>query len=303
MVATASPTLAGLYASRIISGLGMGALTVIGPMSIVEIAPAEIRGMLTAWFNVAMNMSATAGAFCVLGVYKNMPGISLQYQVVWFSPCIYMFFCLIASFFITESPRWLILVDNHEEGTRALVKLRGLPADHPRVKQELLDIKSAIHEEKAMNEAGFFGICKEAMTIPSNLRRVQQTLVSYGLAQLSGANSVTSYFVPIVTLIGVGGDTTKDIFLSGMYTFSKFCFAIIASFFFVDALGRRKSLFVGASLQMVSDIYIGVFISYNQKGSVSHAASTGAIAFIFIHGFGYVVGKYADGGFFPTYQH
>ena len=291
MVATASPTLAGLYASRIISGLGMGALTVIGPMSIVEIAPGEIRGLLTAWFNIAMNLSATGGAFCVLGVYKNVAATSLQYQIVWFAPCIYMFFCVVASFFISESPRWLFLVDRHEEASQALVKLRGLPLEHHRVQHELQEIQNAIHEERAMHEAGIVGILKEAFTISSNLRRVQQSLVSFGLAQLSGANSVTSYFVPILTLIGVGGDNARNILLSGMYTFSKFCFAIIASFFFVDSLGRRKSLFVGASLQMISDIYIGVYLKFKQQGDVSGSASTGALAFIFIHGFGYVVGK------------
>ncbi|KAL4898971.1 hypothetical protein BDW74DRAFT_189583 [Aspergillus multicolor] len=278
VVATASPTLAGLYASRIISGLGMGALTVIGPMSIVEIAPAEIRGMLTAWFNVAMNMAGTTGAFCVLGVYQNIAGTSLQYQVVYF--------------FVTESPRWLLLVDRYEEAVQVLVRLRGLPADNPCVHQELQQMRTAIHEEKAMYKQGIVGLFREAFTVRSNLRRVQQSLVSFGLAQLSGANSVTSYFVPILTLIGVGGGTGRNLFLSGMYSLAKMCFAIIASFFFVDALGRRKCLFVGATLQMISDLYIGIYIKYNQQGDVPHSASTGAIAFIFIHGLGYVVGLY-----------
>ncbi|RDW61110.1 uncharacterized protein DSM5745_10608 [Aspergillus mulundensis] len=291
-VATASPTLAGLYASRIISGLGMGALTVIGPMSIVEIAPAEIRGMLTAWFNVAMNMAGTTGAFCVLGVYQNMAGTSLQYQVLWFAPAIFMSLCFIASFFVTESPRWLLLVDRHEEAVDVLVKLRGLPVDNPRVHQELQEMRSAIQEEKAMYKQGISGLFREAFTVRSNLRRVQQSLVSFGLAQLSGANSVTSYFVPILTLIGVGGGTGRNLFLSGMYSLAKMCFAIIASFFLVDALGRRKCLFVGATLQMISDLYIGIYIKYNQQGDVPHSASTGAIAFIFIHGLGYVVGLY-----------
>ncbi|CAG9985146.1 unnamed protein product [Clonostachys byssicola] len=292
LVATASPTLAGLYAARIISGLGMGALTVTGPMSIVEIAPAEIRGTLTAWFNVAMNMTATSGAFCVYGIQKNMSSSALQYQVAWFSPCVFLFLCIIASFFVVESPRWLFLVDRHEDATKALIILRGLPAEHSRVQQELMDIQNAIHDEKAMNDEGILGIFKETFLKVSNLRRVQQSLVTYALAQLSGANSVTSYFVPILTLIGIGGDASRNIFLSGMYTFSKFCFAIIASFFFVDALGRRKSLFVGAFLQMVSDFYIGIYVKYKQQGDVPRSASTGAVAFIFIHGFGYVVGLY-----------
>ncbi len=59
IVATLAPGLAGLYAARIITGLGIGALTVTGPMSIVEIAPAEIRGLLTAWFTVSMSMAVS----------------------------------------------------------------------------------------------------------------------------------------------------------------------------------------------------------------------------------------------------
>ena len=43
-----------LYAGRLIAGLGIGALTVIGPMAIVEIAPRASRGLMTLWFNVAM---------------------------------------------------------------------------------------------------------------------------------------------------------------------------------------------------------------------------------------------------------
>ncbi|CBF80575.1 hypothetical protein AN8448.2 [Aspergillus nidulans FGSC A4] len=293
VVATSSPTLSGLYVSRIISGLGIGALTVIGPMSIAEIAPSEIRGTLTAWFNVAMNMGGTAGAFCVYGVFQNMTGTSLQYRVVWFTPAIFLFLCIVASFFISESPRWLLLVGRQEEAAQALVELRGLGLENPRVHLELQEMKIAIQEEQAMNAEGMSGILREALTIPSNLRRVQQSLVTYGLAQLSGANSVTSYFVPILTFIGIGGDSGRNIFLNCMYSFSKFCFAIIASLFFVDALGRRKSLFVGASLQMVSDLYLGVYIKYSQEGAeIAHSASTGAIAFIFIHGFGYVVGLY-----------
>jgi hypothetical protein len=66
---------------------------------------------------------------------------------------------------------------------------------------------------------------------------------------------------------------------------------MIGSFFFIDAVGRRKSLFIGASLQMVSDIYIGTYLKYRQDSSVSDESSHGAIAFIFIHAFGYVIGK------------
>ena len=114
----------------------------------------------------------------------------------------------------------------------------------------------------------------------------------YALAQLSGANSVTSYFVPILTIIGLaGGVPTRDLFLTGMYAVSKLCFTMIASFFFIDALGRRRSLFIGASIQMISHLCIGVYIKFEQQGAASTASAKGALAALFIHAFGYSVGE------------
>lgn len=306
MIAVSAPSLAALYASRIVSGLGMGALTTIGPMAIAEIAPPEIRGLLTAWFNVAMGFASTSGAFCVLGVYEHVRPSRFQYQVVWFSPCIFLAVCLASSFFLCESPRWLFLVNRPEEASQTLAKLRGLPLQHLRVQQELAEIQNAIQIERNKHDDGIVGILKETFLVPANLRRVQQSLLTYALAQLSGANAITSYFVPVLTIIGVGGGTARNMFLSAMvcsqrltwaktdfkeYTFAKMWFAIITSFFFIDALGRRRSLFIGTTLQMISDIYLGVYVKFRQQGSVSQSASSGAIAFIFIHGFGYTTGK------------
>lgn len=287
--ATFAPNLGSLYAARVIAGLGIGPLTVLGNMSIVEIAPAEIRGLLTSWFSVVMLMALFVSVFCVYGVFTTIPASRLQYQIVWFSPCIFIVCCIAASFFLSESPRWLMLVDRQEEALETLAELRGLPKDHPRVQNEIETIRGAIQNES--NDGSFKSIVKETFLVPSNLRRVQQTFISFALAQLSGANSVTSYLVPILTMIGLGGDSTRSLFLSGMYSITKFFATIIASFFFIDALGRRKSLFVGITIQCLSDIYIGVFIKFKQQGSVTQGASNGAIAAIFFHGFAYAVGK------------
>jgi MFS family permease len=293
LVATFAPGLAGLYAARVVSGLGIGPLTVTGTMSIVEIAPAEIRGLLASWFSVAMLMALFVSVFCVYGVFAHVAASRLQYQIVWFAPCIFILLCIALSFLACESPRWLMLVGRKEEAAATLVRLRGLDFDHPRVAQEYQDIDDSIKDE--LDHFGgpnnTIGVIKEAFTVPSNLRRIQQACISYALAQLSGANSVTSYFVPILHLIGISGGTTHSLFLSGMYSMAKFFFTLIASFFFIDALGRRKSLFVGIILQMMSDIYIGVYVKYHQQGAVSESASQAAIAAIFIHGFGYAVGE------------
>ena len=163
-----------------------------------------------------MGIASTSGAFCVLGVYQHLKPTRIQYQIVWFAPCIYIGLCLVASFGLCESPRWLFLVNRPDEASLTLAKLRGLPISHPVVQRELEEIRTAIERERCENSGGLLGIVKETFLVPANLRRVQQSIVTYGLAQLSGANSITSYFIPILTIVGVGGDTARNMFLSAM---------------------------------------------------------------------------------------
>ncbi|KAL4934925.1 hypothetical protein BDV06DRAFT_234930 [Aspergillus oleicola] len=273
--------IATMYAARIIAGFGVGPLTVIGPVSLVEIAPAEIRGLLTSWFSIAMLMGLFVAAFTVYGCFVNMASSTLQWQVPFFAPALFMALAIVASFFIYESPRWLFLTGRDEEATETLVLLRGLPLDSPRVQAELSDIRSSI---------GLKAVLKETFLVQSNLRRTQQAFLSYALAQLSGANSITTYLVPVLGMVGIQGDSAYSLFVTGMYSMAKFFFTVIASFFLVDAIGRRNSLFLGITIQMLSDTYIGVFIKFNQEGDVPVAAGQAAIAAIFIHGFGYAIG-------------
>ncbi|KAK0618749.1 putative quinate permease [Lasiodiplodia hormozganensis] len=264
-------------------------------MSIVEVAPHEIRGLLATWFSVVMLLSLTVSCFVVYASFLHIATSTLQYQVVWFVPCIIIAVIIVASFFVMyESPRWLMIKGREEEALQTLVALRGLPADHPRVASEIADIHAQIESEHGRYgdaaAGGMTAVLRETFLVRANLRRLQQSCLCYILAQLSGANSVTSYLVPILTMIGQGGSTDRSMFLTGMYSMAKFFYTLIASFFFVDALGRRKSLFIGIIVQMTSDIYIGAFLKYKQAGAVASGASEAAIAAIYIHGFGYAVG-------------
>ncbi|KAK2757506.1 MFS quinate transporter [Colletotrichum kahawae] len=85
LIAVASSgNLAAMYAGRIVAGFGIGPLTVIGPVTLTEIAPAETRGLITSWFSVIMLLSLTVAAFVVLGCFGMAP--SVQWQVPFFIP-------------------------------------------------------------------------------------------------------------------------------------------------------------------------------------------------------------------------
>ena len=139
-----SPNIKVLYGARIIQGLGLGAFTVSGPMSIVEIAPPQIRGLLVSWFSLFMGVGLVAAVFCTLGAYQHISVGKLQYQIVMFVPMIYLAVCMVATLFIEESPRWLFLVQRREEAIATLVRIRGLPANDPLVSREIQDIEDDI---------------------------------------------------------------------------------------------------------------------------------------------------------------
>ncbi|KAK2051223.1 MFS general substrate transporter [Colletotrichum caudatum] len=242
-----------LYFACIVSGLGILELIVTGPASIVEIVLAEVRSLLAVWFSVAMLLSLTVSVFTVYASFLHVAVGQTQYQVVFFAPTIVMKLFIMASFLLYESPR----------GNPQPNGARGLPIHHPRVAHEVENIKEQIvkEEEKLGRNPRFTVLIKDAFQVPPNLRRFQQAVLSYALAQLSGANSVTFYLVPI-----------------------SFLFTLSASFLFIDALGHRRSLFTGIAIQIISDVYIGVFVKYRQAGSVAPGSGEAAIAAVFIHG-------------------
>lgn len=280
--------------SRVLAGIGIGALIVSAPMAIAEIAPKEIRGLLTSWYTVVQGVALTVAGFTILGLYIHGPSSRLQYQVPQIVLILFLALCILGSFFISESPRWLMLKNRRAEAIEYLSKLRRLPAQHIRITSEIHDIEISITASRGDSNGSdsLLALSKELFTKKSNLRRLQQVLISYALAQLSGSTSITSYFVPIVSLISDTGGTERHIFLSSMYAFSKLWFNLIASFLFIDLFGRRKSLFIGITIQMITLAYVGAFLKWSQDEPVPPAASKAALGAIFIHGFGFCIGLF-----------
>ncbi|KAF7631932.1 hypothetical protein AFLA_012779 [Aspergillus flavus NRRL3357] len=175
-----------------------------------------------------------------------------------------------------------------------LLRLRGLPANHPYVDAEYNEMVRQVEEEDtSLGPTSSLKVVKETFFIRSNLRRVQLSLVAYILAQMSGANSVTNYLPTIFGMVGIKGSGVK-VYTTGLYAITKLIFCVAASLCFVDVLGRRKSLMTGIIIQIICHSYLAGYLSFFTKepSTMPKGASDAAIAFIYIHALGWAIGLY-----------
>lgn len=243
---------------------------------------------------LAMLLCQTIGIVVVYGCSVHIsPEKNLQWQTPFFVQVIPPFFAVTLSFLVDESPRWLCLRGRSEEALSVLARLRGNPANTDFVAAEFDSILTPIQLEIAEHgKPTLMSVLRETFTVRSNLRRVQLTVVAYILAQMSGANSITNYLPTIFGYIGVDTDEAK-IYSSSLYAMAKLLCCVLASLFFVDAVGRRKSLFIGITVQMLCHTYLGTFLNISAKREVGAGASDAAIGAIYIHAFGWAVGLYS----------
>jgi len=276
-----------LLFARVWGGLGAGALTVLSPLFLSEIAPAKSRGMIVSMYMIVLLSALSLGFFINYGVSKNMPQGRAQWQLVQAIPLIPMSVAFAGSFFIVESPRWLASQGRHEDSRRALARLRGLPlddaelvAEHSRVQQEA----EAVGEIKgaSMTEAA-----RSCFTNPNIRRRYLLLVAMHTIAQWTGGNGITYYISNIFQYAGITGSQTSLI-TSGAYGLVKLFVTMVFARGLIDKLGRRRCLLAGLTLQFASHIYMAIY--FGAISSTNESGSNAAIASVFVYAVGWSIG-------------
>ncbi|KAJ4395896.1 hypothetical protein N0V93_000112 [Gnomoniopsis smithogilvyi] len=291
MQAFASGVYGFLLFARVWGGLGAGGLTVVGPLYLSEVAPAKSRGMIVSISMVFLLSFLSLGFFINYAANVTMPVTRAQYRLVIAIPLIPVGTALIASFFISDTPRWLASKDRGDEALAVLARLRHTSPDDHQLQMEYAEIQEQIRShEKLLSDVSNWDIIKETWTVPSYRQRFLLATMMQTVAQWSGGNGITYYIPQIFQYAGVTGHNTSLI-TSGVYGLVKLVFTMVFTWGLVDVIGRRRCFLYGLSMQLGAHIfmsvYMGVWVSHDHADK---RASEAAIASVFIYAIGWSIG-------------
>ncbi|EKF56475.1 D-xylose transporter XylE [Galbibacter marinus] len=234
---------------RIIGGIGVGLASMLAPLYIAEMAPANIRGKL-----VSCNQLAIVGGMLIVYFvnYFIVKGQSDQWintigwRYMFLSECIPAVLFLISLFFVPKTPRFQVLKGNDEAAIETLTKYNG-PSKASLI---LTEIKRSFKIKKAPWLSYGWGII-----IIGLLLSVFQQFV--------GIN-VVLYYAPEI-FKGMGMKTDASMLQTIIVGIINLIFTVIA-IFTVDKFGRKKLMFIGSVIMAVSMIGLGTVLYSQDTG-------------------------------------
>jgi sugar porter (SP) family MFS transporter len=228
---------------RFIGGLGIGGSSVLGPMYIAEIAPADWRGRLVGFFqvNIVVGILLAYVSNFIIGSL-HLGTVEWRWQLGISGVPAVLF--LVALFGIPRSPRWLVTQSKLTEALDVL-RLTGGPSPI----EELEEIVTSIHLERSAGTEPLFS---------RKYRRPVILAITVGMfCQLSGINAILYYLNDIFALAGAS-KTSGD--LQAVAVGVTNLVATFLAMSVIDKIGRRKLLLIGTvgltfCLTMISVVF------------------------------------------------
>jgi sugar porter (SP) family MFS transporter len=207
------------------------------------------------------------------------------------------------------SPRWLVHHNREEEARTTLASLRGLSADHELIELEFLEIKAQSMFEKrsiaeafphlseltAMNTFKLQFVAIGALfKTKAMFKRVVVATVTMFFQQWTGINAVLYYAPAIFEQLGFT-DNTISLLATGVVGIVMFI-ATIPAVLYIDRVGRKPVLAIGALGMAFSHLVIAVILAKNVNNFANEKASGWAavvMVWLFVIHFGYSWGPCA----------
>lgn len=244
-----APELSTLVVSRLVLGLAVGVSSIILPLYIAEMAPADVRGRLVS-LNSLMIVIGQLVAYLVnawLAQYEAwrwMLGLAGVPAVV----------LVIGMCFLPDTPTWY---ESRDRADRALEVLRRGNAERE-AHRELRSIRQNRESQSATNQ-GWRGLQQGWVR--------KALLIAIGVAilqQVTGVNTVI-YFAP--TLLVQTGLSSSTAVVSSIAIGAISVIATVIGLRLVDRIPRKKLLIGGSLLGAASLVALGIAYPFSTRGT------------------------------------
>ncbi len=264
-----------LIAFRVIGGIAVGASSVLGPLYLAEISPAQWRGRLVAFFQFNIVLGVLLAFISNFGLgtlglgqteWRWKLGVQALPAAVF----------LLLLFFIPRSPRWLMMKGLEEESAMVLHKLGTVD-----VPAQIAAIRESLHQEIHLRAEPLF--CR------AHARPIFLAVTVAMFNQLDGINALMYYLNPIFSMAGftkVSGDMQSVVV--GIANL----IATMAGMVIIDRGGRKPLLIwgaVGTGLTLAGIAWIfngtgyhGMLLWLLVGYIVCHAFGQGAVIWVYI---------------------
>ncbi|ETV63671.1 hypothetical protein H257_19395 [Aphanomyces astaci] len=259
--------------ARVIQGMGVGNSSFSLPIFGAEMAPKELRGMLSGFMQMSIVTGILLAGIVNIAVENTEHGWRTTNAVAMAFPVIVMagIFC------VPESPRWVYKHKGRDAAEATLTRLRKTT----HVDDELKAIGDALAEEgtHATSWADVFH--------PSVRRRVFIAMALQLLQQATGINPVFVY----------GGQIFKDVLGDGLTSLLILQIvnfvSTIPAMYWVDRYGRRSLLLLGGAGMVVGHLVSATSFTVGCQGDTSDLQCDKSAGWVMIVATGFFIFNFA----------
>ncbi len=245
-----APSLSWFISARFFAGIGVGMASMLSPMFIAEIAPAEVRGRLVAINQLTIVLGQVITHFENYQLRNNGPD---AWRWMFGLGTIPSFLFLAGVLILPESPRFLLRIGKEKEARKVL----GRVGDHEFIETTVAAIQDTLTNEVKTNLRGLF---TKAM--------LPLMAIGIGLAvfqQFCGINVVLNYTTNIFE--SIGANSSEQLLQAVWISLINLLFTLIAMSL-VDKFGRRPLMMGGYGILSLLYIVIGYLLLHKDGNAL-----------------------------------
>ncbi len=247
------PPLPVLSTCRFALGFAVGVASFVVPLFLSETAPASIRGSMGTLFQLMITIGIFLISLTNVMIARAFAKPTTSLPLMFLTITLFAALMFLGGFMLPESPRWLMLKGRKEQ---AIAVLRRIMNTQQEIDVEIEEIEQALHGPQG---AGF-GIVMRGYFFKVLLVGVFLQMFQ----QLVGINMMIYYSPTIFGYAGMHG------LLAAMTVPTVNMLFTFPAIRLVEKWGRKKLLYVGAVMMLVTMIAAGV--AFQTIGSVSDPA-------------------------------